>query len=217
MSIGSILLAAALAVSGCPSGQSVSQQSVEEKVARVVLGQTTSSEVEATFGSPYLKVRQLWYYNFSDTEPGFKTVNTRIGASMIPPLPTTVSTNTRALITLRVSDAGIVTGLEVQRYFSPPYMQDYWYLLKESSDKQLEAIARMGESNGFKVVALDKAAGKFTLQDPSSKASIAVTVQGQMLHITSTNPYDRVANEYRGFVKRENAFTDAVAQSEVVQ
>jgi len=217
ISIGAVLLTTTLAVSGCPSGQLISQQSVEEKVARVTLGQTTNSEVEATFGSPNLKEKQLWVYSFSDTEPGFKTIDSRIGASLIPPIPTTVITNTRALITVRLSDAGIVKGLEVQRYFSSPYTQDYWYLLKESSDKPLEAVARIGESNGFKVVAFDKAAGNFTLQDPSTKASMTVTLQGQMLHITSTNPYDRISNQYRGFVKREGAFIDTVTQSEVVQ
>ncbi|HUK39508.1 MAG TPA: hypothetical protein VLX11_00640 [Candidatus Acidoferrales bacterium] len=217
VSIGAILLAAALAASGCSSGELVSSQSVEDKIARVALGQTTSSEVEATFGSPYLKEKRLWVYNFSDTESGFKTVDARIGASLIPPIPTTVSTNTRALITVRLSDAGIVKGLEVQRYFSSPYADDYWYLLKESSDKPLESVARMGESSGFKVVALDKAAGNFTLQEPTSKASMTVTLQNQMLHISSTNPYDRLSNEYRIFVKRETAFTEAIAQSEVVQ
>jgi hypothetical protein len=217
--IWAALLAAALTAQGCPSGQLISQQTVEEKVARVALGQTTMAEVEATFGSPYLKEKQLWVYNLSDTEPGFKEVNApySVGAGLIPPIPTTVATNTRALITLRFNDAGTVKALEVARYFSSPYTHDYWYLLKESSDKQLESIARMGESNGFKVVGLDKVARNFTLQDPSNKASMSIVLENQTLHITSTNPYSRVSNEYRIFVKRESAFTDAVTRSEVVQ
>jgi len=213
------LLAAALAAQGCPSGQLISQQTVEEKVASVVLGRTTMAEVEATFGNPYLKEKQLWAYNFSDTEAGFKEVQTpySVGAGLIPPIPTTVTTNTRALITLRFNDAGTVKGLEVARYFSSPYTHDYWYLLKESAGKELESVARIGESNGFKVVGLDKAAGNFTLQDPGNKASMTVTLENQALHITSTNPYSRLSSEYRSFVKRESAFTDAVTRSEAVQ
>jgi hypothetical protein len=217
--IWAALLAAALAAQGCPSGQLISQQTVEEKVARVALGQTTMAEVEATFGSPYLKEKQLWVYNLSDTEPGFKEFKSpySVGAGLIPPIPTTVATNTRALITLRFNDAGTVKALEVARYFSSPYTHDYWYLLKQSSGKELESVARIGESNGFKVVGLDKTAGNFTLQDPSNKASMSIVLENQTLHITSTNPYSRVSNEYRIFVKRESAFTDAVTRSEVVQ
>ena len=118
---------------------------------------------------------------------------------------------------MRFNDAGTVKALEVARYFSSPYTHDYWYLLKGSSDEELESVARMGESNGFKVVGLDKAARNFTLQDPTNKASMSIVLENQTLHITSTNPYSRVSNEYRIFVKRESAFTDAVTRSEVVQ
>jgi len=217
--IWAALLAAALTAQGCPSGQLISQQTVEEKVARVALGQTTMAEVEATFGSPYLKEKQLWVYNLSDTEPGFKEVNApySVGAGLIPPIPTTVATNTRALITLRFNDAGTVKALEVARYFSSPYTHDYWYLVKESSVNNLEFLARIGESSGFKVAAVDFVSHTLNLEDTGSKARMAVTLDNQTLHITSTNPYSRVSNEYRIFVKRESAFTDAVTRSEVVQ
>jgi hypothetical protein len=215
--IRGILLAPLLAAYGCSSGQLISQQTVEEKLARITLGQTTMADVDATFGTPYLKEKQLWVYNLADTEPGFTEVKSPVMAGLIPPMPTTVTTNTRALITLRFTEAGRVKGLEVARYFSAPYMHDYWYLLKEPSESQLESVARLGESSGFKVVGLDKALRTFTLQDAGSKARMAVTLDNQTLHISSTNPHDRLSAEYRVFVKRESAFTDGVARSEVVQ
>jgi len=215
--VRAILLVAALAAQGCSSGQLISQQTVEEQVARVTVGQTTMAEVEATFGNPYLKEKQLWVYSLSDTESGFREVNTRVGAGLIPPIPTTVPTNTRALITLRFNDAGTVKGLEVARYFSSPYTHDYWYLVKESLVNNLEFLARVGESSGFKVVALDFVSRTLNLEDTGSKARMAVTLDNQTLHITSTNPYDRLSNEYRVFVKRESSFVDAVTRSDVVQ
>jgi len=212
-----ILLVALLSIQGCSSGQLISQQTVEEKLARVTLGRTTTADVEATFGTPYLKDKRLWVYNLADTEPGFTEIKSPVMPGLIPPMPTTVATNTRALITMRFNEAGTVKGLEVARYFSDPYMHDYWYLLKESPANQLESVALLGESSGFKVLELDKAARTFTLQDASSKARMAVTFDNQMLHITSTNPHDRLSAEYRVFVKKESAFTDGVARSEVVQ
>ena len=212
-----ILLMATVVAQGCASGQLISQQTVEEKLARVTLGRTTMADVEATFGTPYLKEKQFWVYNLADTEPGFTEVKSPVMAGLIPPIPTTVSTNTRALITARFNEAGIVKGLEVERYFSSPYTHDYWYLVKDSSDNQLQSVARMGESNGFKVVDWDKEARHFSLEDPSNKARLTVTLDNQTLHITSTNPYSRLSNEYRVFVKRESAFAEAVTRSDVVQ
>jgi hypothetical protein len=90
-------------------------------------------------------------------------------------------------------------------------------LVKESSVNNLEFLVRIGESSGFKVAAVDFVSHTLNLEDTGSKARMAVTLDNQTLHITSTNPYSRVSNEYRIFVKRESAFTDAVTRSEVVQ
>ena len=211
------LLPALLLAHACSSGQLVSEQTVEEKLAKVTLGRTTMADVEAAFGAPQLKDKRLWAYNLADTSVDFAEVRTPIMPGLIPPLPATVPTNTRALITVRFNEAGTVKGLEVSRYFSAPYTHDYWYLVRESSENNLNSVARIGGSSGFKVLALDKAARSLTLEDAGSKARMAVTLDNQILHIISTNPYDRLSNEYRVFVKRETAFIDGLSRSEVVQ
>lgn len=216
--IRNFLLLALLTTSGCASGpQLVSEQTVEEKLARVTLGQTTMQDIETTFGSPHLREKRLWVYNLADTSVDFSELRTPLMSGLLPPLPFNVPTNTRALISLWFNDTGKIKGLEVSRYFAAPYTHDYWYLIKESSENPLESFARMGESNGFKVSGLDKSKRTFRLENASSKAKIAVTLDNQTLHITSTNPYDRLSNEYRIFVKGETAFIDGVSRSESLE
>ena len=215
--IRTIILLASLAMQGCGSPQFVSEQTVEEKLARVRLGQTTMAEVEATFGVADLKDKRLWVYNLADTSTDFAEVKGRLGSGLIPPMPMTVSTNTRVLLTVRCTEAGIVKGLEVSRYFTAPYRSDYWYLVKESSTSDLASVARIGESSGFKVVALDFVSRTLNLEDAGSKGRMAVTLDNQALHITSVNPHDRLSKEYRIFSKRENAFIESVSGSDFVQ
>src|SRR5437870_12466183 len=53
-----------LAVQGCTTkAEFVSQQTVEDKVSRLTLGQTTMPEVEAIFGVAQLKDSRFWAYN----------------------------------------------------------------------------------------------------------------------------------------------------------
>jgi len=216
-SFRTIILLVCLATQSCGSTQLVSEQAVKEKLANVRLGQTTMAEVETTFGSANLKEKRLWVYNLADTSVDFADVNTRMMSGLIPPMPSTVSTNTRAVVTLRFTDGGTVKGLEVSRYFSAPYTNDYWYLVKKSSTSDLASVALIGESSGFKVVTLDFVSRTLNLEDTGSKARLTVTLDDQTLHIASTNPYDRLSNEYRIFSKRENAFTERVVTSEAVQ
>jgi hypothetical protein len=216
--IRTILLLALLATFGCASGpQFVSEQTVEEKLARLTLGRTTMQDIETTFGAPNLREKRLWVYNLADTAVDFSELRSPIMSGLIPPMPFNVPTNTRALISLWFNDSGKIKGLEVSRYFSAPYTHDYWYLIKESSENPLESIARMGELSGFKVSGLEKSKRTFKLENASSKAQIAVTLDNQTLHIISTNPYDRLSNEYRVFVKGETAFIDGVSKSESLE
>ena len=213
-----ILLLLVLMAYGCSSSpEFVSQQSVEDKVARVKLGETTRNEVEAIFGAPQVRDKRLWAYNFSDTDTDFREMRAAVWAGLMPEMSLTVPTNTRALITLRFGDADKVKGLEVARYFSEPYTHDYWYLVKVPTDKVLQVVAGIGERNGFKVSRSNETPNTFKLEEPGSKASMTVTLENQTLHLTSNNPYDRLSTEYRIFVKRETAFIDNLSSSESLE
>jgi hypothetical protein len=213
-----VLILALISVYGCvTSSQFISETTVEDKIARLKIGQTGKSEVEMIFGPEHGYDRNRWVYHFADTQ--FEI--TRAGqASGSPPLPIAagvVPTNTRALVMLTFNEAGILKRIEVARFFGEPFVNDYWYLVKEPTKEPLQAIAGIAESVGFKVAGLDPDAGTFGLEHPASKARIAVKLDGQTLRITSTNPHHRTGIEYRVYSKRENAFTNSIADSELVQ
>jgi hypothetical protein len=107
--------------------------------------------------------------------------------------------------------------LEVARFFSEPYVIDYWYSVKDSAKEPLRSIAKIGEGAGMKVIGLDNEAGSFTLEDQSTKAKITVKLDGTTLRLTSRNPHHRLGPEYRAYTKREHALTDRIANSEIVQ
>ncbi|HEY7163528.1 MAG TPA: hypothetical protein VIB79_03110 [Candidatus Binatia bacterium] len=177
------------------------------------------TDIQAIFGPPQLKESQFWVYNLSDTEADFVEFKTPLMGRTVSPLPfslmSNVPTNTRAVITVRFNDAGVVKAFEVARYFSRPYVQHYWYMVKPETG--LDKIARLAEASGFKVDAKQSDPGSLTLEDPNNKARIAAQLDGETLHITSTNPYDRLSVEYRVFVKRETAFIESLSGSDVLQ
>lgn len=204
---------------GCASQEPtfVSQPEVEHKLSRIVVGQTHKNEVEAVLGVAKPKEANFWVYNIGDTATEYQHVRTPVLDGALPAMPTTVITNTRVLATLHFDSAGIVKGLETARYFSVPYVNEYRYRTKGATGKILESVAKLGEGVGFKVTALEKNAGTFTLEDAGSKARLAVSVADELLHITSTNPHDRMSNEYRAYTKREVAFTEKLSSAEWVQ
>ncbi|MBM4262245.1 MAG: hypothetical protein FJ145_12555 [Deltaproteobacteria bacterium] len=195
----------------------VSQPDVEHKLSRIVVGQTHKNEVEAVLGVAKPKEQTFWVYNIADTATEYQNIRSPIMEGAIPPLPTTVITNTRVLATFHFDSAGIVKAMETARYFSVPYINEYRYRTKGAPDKILESVAKLGESAGFKVTALQKNAGTFTLEDAGSKARMAVSLADEFLQITSTNPHDRMSNEYRAYTKREVAFTERLAYAEWAQ
>src|ERR1051325_8514732 len=159
---------------GCStSPQYVSQESVEAKIASVMPGQTTMGDVQVTFGPAHLMESRFWVYNFSDTDMDLTEYRTRFFGRSITPLPfslaSNVPTNTRALITFRFNDAGVVKGFEVERYFVRPYIHDYWYLVKPEPETALKKVAEIGDTSGFKVITGDSP-GSLLLPDPGRKA-----------------------------------------------
>jgi hypothetical protein len=206
-----VLLASIYGCTGSPD--LVSQPSVEDKVTQLHLGKTDKKDVEGIFGTDHSNDRNRWVYSFSDRQ--FQIFERTSG-----PVPITAGvmpTNTRALVTIVFNEAGVVKRIEFARFFDEPYVNDYWYLLKSGAQGRLETVVTIGESIGFKATRLDKDAGTFTLEDPVSKARLAVKLDGETLRITSHNPYNRLGNEYRVYTKREGAFTDGIADSAIVQ
>jgi hypothetical protein len=213
-----VIVLAILAVHGCSgSPDFVSEVSVEDKIARLRLGRSDKSEVESIFGTDRGNDRNRWSYHFADKQ--FEIAERRQGPGLgaLPVAAGVVPINTRAVVTVSFSEAGIVKAIEVARFFEEPFVNDYWFLVKESAKDPLESIAGVAEANGFKVSGLDKNAGSFNLEDPTSKARIAVRLDGSTLRITSRNPHHRLAKEYRAYTKREGAFTTGIAGSEFVQ
>jgi len=180
-----VVLIATILLHGCSSVQVISEQSVEDKLANIRLGITTKGEIENLFGTEHGSENLRWVYNLS-----------------------TKSTNTQTLITVRFSGSGTVKGLEVARYFNPPFTNDYWYMIDGRPENILELAARAGETSGFRVLSAGKSGSGFALEDSSSKARIKVQLEKTTLHISSSNPYDRLANEYRVFAKREGVFIE---------
>ena len=210
-----LLLLALLAIYGCSSSPEL--VSVEDKIARLRLGQTGKIEVESIFGVEHDNDRNRWAYNFSDRQ--FEIFERRQGAGLgaLPITAGVIPINTRALVVVTFNETGVVKRIEVARFFDEPFVNDYWYIVKETAKDPMESLASLGESIGFKAAGLDRDAGTFTLEDPNSKARIAVKLDGQILRVTSRNPHHRLANEYRVYSKRESAFTNSIAESDLIQ
>jgi len=209
---------AILIFSSCTSSpEFVSEASVEDKVARLRIGESDKNEVQGIFGTEHANDRNRWVYQFDDRQFEISERRQGPGLGALPVAAGVVPTNTRAIVNVTFNEAGIVKTIEVARYFEEPFVDDYWYLIKASAKDPLEAVAAIGESVGFKASGLDKDAGTFGLEDPASKARISVKLDGPVLRVTSRNPYQRLANEYRAYTKRESAFTNAIASSDLVQ
>ena len=212
------VLLAQLGSLGCASNvQTVSQPDIEQKITRVIVGQTTKAEVEAILGIANPKEPNFWVYNIADTTTELTRLRGSLVDGTIPGMPVTTITNTRVLATVHFDSTGTVKGLETARYFAAPYVNEYRYLVKGPADKTFESVASLGEAIGFKVSALEKSAGTFTLEDTGSKARMAVKLNEQLLYIVSTNPHDRASNEYRAYTKREIGFIEKIIGSEFLQ
>jgi hypothetical protein len=217
-SVSIIIVAALLSFSGCTgSPQFVSEISVEDKIARLRIGASDKSEVEGIFGPDHGNDRNRWTYQFADKQ--FEIFERRQGPGLgaLPISAGVVPTNTRVIVTVGFNEAGIVKMMEVARFFEEPFINDYLFLLKHSAKDPLGDVATIGESVGFKMAGLDKNAGTLNLEDPLSKARLAVKLDGQVLKVTSRNPHHRLGNEYRVYVKRESALTTGIANSDLVQ
>lgn len=210
-----LLLLALLAIYGCSSSPEL--VSVEDKIARLRLGQTGKIEVESIFGVEHGNDRNRWAYNFSDRQ--FEIFERRQGAGLgaLPITAGVIPINTRALVVVTFNETGVVKRIEVARFFDEPFVNDYWYIVKDAAKDPVESLASLGESIGFKAAGLDREAGTFTLEDPNSKARIAIKLDGRILRVTSRNPHHRLANEYRVYSKRESAFTNSIAESDLIQ
>lgn len=212
------MIIALLALVGCTtSGQMISESSMEERIAALRIGQTTKSDVEKILGLDHSTDRNRWAYNFSDTAFDISERKQGPALGILPVTAGVLPTNTRAVVTVVFNDSGIVQRLEVVRFFDAPFINDYWYMVSDTTKEPLEAIAKMGESAGLKVVGLDKDAGTFTLVDNGTTAKIAVKLDGKTLRLTSRNPYHRLASEYRAYTKREYVLTNSISNSEIVQ
>jgi hypothetical protein len=199
---------------GCTAVQSVSEQAVQQKLARITLGLTTKEEIETLFGKDHTTENSSWSYSFFD-RAFVVSQSPRVGLSgLFPITAATESTNTRAVVTMRFNKHQTVSTLEVRRFFNTPFLNDYSYFLERITDRTLEAVRRAGETSNFRLSELDKSAGSFLLlENAASDAQIIVRMEKQILHITSINPYERMSNEYRVFSRREGQFIDRISAS----
>ena len=213
-----LIVVTLFALGGCStSGQMISESSIEERIAALRIGQSTKSDVEKVLGLDHTTDRNRWAYNFTDSSFDIAERRQGPGLGILPISAGVFPTNTRAVVTVAFSDAGAMKRLEVARFFDEPFINDYWYMVKDSANEPLEAIVKIGEAAGMKAVAVNKEIGTFTLEDNGTKAKIAVKLVGQTLRLTSRNPHSRLASEYRAYTKREYALTNNIADSEIVQ
>ena len=211
-------LALLLAVAACSgSGQTISETSIEERIAALNVGQSTKADVERILGTGYTTDRNSWAYNFSDTQFDLSERKQGPGLGIIPVSAGVVPTNTRAVVSVAFNDSALLKRLEVTRLFDQPFINDYWYALTAGDNGALEAIAKLGENAGMKVVGLDKDARTFTLEDNGTRGKIMVKTDGNILHLTSRNPHHRLTSEYRAYAKRESALVRRIAETEIVQ
>jgi hypothetical protein len=217
---GRLLMAVLLAICGCVSSLgSVSELDFEHKIAELQVGHSDKQFVEALFGSEHATERNHWIYHFAEKQ---FTVSERrqAGAAESGGFPLkfgVVPINTKAVIALTFNASGVVSRVEIARFFDQPFVNDYWYLIKPSSEDPLTTIATLAESAGFRVAGLDKGAGILRLEDPPSQARVTVKLEGSRLRMTSINSHDRLSKEYRIFAKRESALTAALATSNLVE
>ena len=110
-----LLLLALLAIYGCSSSPEL--VSVEDKIARLRLGQTGKIEVESIFGVEHGNDRNRWAYNFSDRQ--FEIFERRQGAGLgaLPITAGVIPINTRALVVVTFNETGVVKRIEVARFF----------------------------------------------------------------------------------------------------
>ena len=211
-------VAALLAVSGCAtSGQVISESNIEKRIATLRIGQSTQADVEAALGLDHSTDRNTWAYNFSDTAFDISERTQGPGLGILPISAGVVPTNTRAVVSVAFNDAGLMKRLEVTRFFNEPFINDYWFAIKDAASKPLDSIVKLGESAGMKVAELNQEAGTFTLQDSGTRAKIFVRLEGRTLRLTSSNPHSRLTSEYRTYSKREYALTSRITESEFVQ
>jgi hypothetical protein len=122
--LNNVMLAAALFAYACAPVQTISEQSVEDKLARIKLGITNKTDIENLLGSEHSNEKLRWIYSLSDTAFGFSEHKGGTAGGGFPTAGT-MPTNTRALVTVRFAESGTVNGLEVARYFSVPFINDY--------------------------------------------------------------------------------------------
>lgn len=207
-----------LAAGGCAtSGQLISEQSIEERVASLRIGQSTKAEVERALGLDHSTDRNRWAYNFSDSSFEIGERRQGPGLGILPISAGVVATNTHAVVTLAFTSSGVVERLEVARFFNDPFINDYWFLVKETAKEPLDSLAKLGEAAGMKVAGLEPEGSTFSLEDNGTKGKIAVKLDGKTVRVTSRNPHDRLAPEYRAFTKREYALMRSIGDSEIVQ
>lgn len=134
---------------GCTAVQSVSEQAVQQKLAKITLGLTTKEEIETLFGKDHTTENASWSYSFSD-RAFVVSQSPRVGLSgLFPITAATESTNTRAFVTVRFNKHQTVSTLEVHRFFNTPFVNNYSYLLDRTTDvlwKPLGAQARQATS-----------------------------------------------------------------------
>ena len=147
------IMLALLAIAGCAtSGQMISERFLEERVSTLRIGKSTKADVEKILGADHSTDRNRWAYNFSDTAFDISERTRGPGLGIVPISAGVVPTNTRAIVSMAFNDAGVMKRLEFVRLFEEPFINDYWYAIKETARDPLASVAKLGETTGMKVV-----------------------------------------------------------------
>lgn len=147
------------------SSERVSVRAFEEKVERLRAGQTNRAETEALLSTAHVVESNRLTYYFADTEFGVGVRRYKPPSGLLPINAGAFSSNTRGRITVGFNDAGNLRQFAVERYFDPPFINDYADSTRHTAKDPLDAVGQITAANGFKAIDINKENDSVNLQD----------------------------------------------------
>lgn len=152
------------ALASCNSSERVSVRAFEEKVERLRAGQTNRAETEALLSTAHVVESNSLTYYFADTEFG-------VGVRRYTPPSGLLPINPGAFPVIPgqdyvgFNDAGNLRQFAVERYFDPPFINDYADSARHTAKDTLDAVGQITAANGFKAIDINKENDSVNLQD----------------------------------------------------
>ena len=135
---------------------------------------------------------------------------------VIPAFIERAPANTRAIISLWFDDGGVLKRYAVERFFERPFINDYWYQLG-SDQTPLDTLAKLADGQELKIAEKEKTTDSLRIEVEGTKGYLDAKITDRILRVTSRNPHDRLAREYRLFVRRESELINGLNDSKMIE